>query len=366
MQIDFHYYCVGVLARAAGFNKEDALTIAYASQYVDDSTEGELLRVQINGTDFSIDPVRTSYSLLESIASRSWSAQKRVWIPFHFIPPKPFKRNEPFSFVTESNSEFAQLLLDQAAKEPLKNYEQRLCRIGVALHTYADSWSHQGFSGRHNRTENDVKGIRSYDRDKDEWESPQIENILFTDLPYTGHAQAAYFPDLAFQKWECTIESEQNEIGRDNIEWFLSAAKVIYDKLEAMKKKNPLDVIPWDQLKERIGRSLESPGKIPEDIGSTSMVLYRAMQALRVERRCEVWKEEFSDLFEPHPEVFSYDTLAWRKQAGLTDTNWDDFTLNDWTAMPPQKVAPDFWDSLWMNFHNAALRQRHLVLEKLP
>ena len=32
MQIDFHYYCVAVIARAAGFNSEDALIIAYASQ----------------------------------------------------------------------------------------------------------------------------------------------------------------------------------------------------------------------------------------------------------------------------------------------------------------------------------------------
>jgi hypothetical protein len=39
MEKDFHYYCIGVLAKAAGFDKGDALTIAYASQYVDDATE---------------------------------------------------------------------------------------------------------------------------------------------------------------------------------------------------------------------------------------------------------------------------------------------------------------------------------------
>jgi hypothetical protein len=38
MQKDFHYYCTAVLARAAGFSPRDALTIAYASQYVDHST----------------------------------------------------------------------------------------------------------------------------------------------------------------------------------------------------------------------------------------------------------------------------------------------------------------------------------------
>ena len=36
MQRDLHYYGIGALARAAGFNRDDALTIAYASQYTDD------------------------------------------------------------------------------------------------------------------------------------------------------------------------------------------------------------------------------------------------------------------------------------------------------------------------------------------
>ena len=39
MDFDFHYYAVAVLARAAGFTSADALTIAYASQYVDHATE---------------------------------------------------------------------------------------------------------------------------------------------------------------------------------------------------------------------------------------------------------------------------------------------------------------------------------------
>ena len=45
MQKDFHYYCIAILARAAGFGKSDALNIAYASQYVDDSTESEPIKV---------------------------------------------------------------------------------------------------------------------------------------------------------------------------------------------------------------------------------------------------------------------------------------------------------------------------------
>ena len=58
MQKDFHYHCIAVLARAAGFRQADALTIAYASQYVDDSTESEPIRVG----ELMFDPVRTAHT----------------------------------------------------------------------------------------------------------------------------------------------------------------------------------------------------------------------------------------------------------------------------------------------------------------
>ena len=92
MQKDFHYYGIAVLARAAGFKSEDALTIAYASQYVDDSTESELFNLDVTKEELKFDPVRSSYFGLEALLSITWSAQKRVWIPFHFLSPKPFTR----------------------------------------------------------------------------------------------------------------------------------------------------------------------------------------------------------------------------------------------------------------------------------
>ena len=57
MQKDFHFYCIGVLARAAGFSIDDALIIAYASQYVDNSTEGKLIQLESDASDIKVqDP----------------------------------------------------------------------------------------------------------------------------------------------------------------------------------------------------------------------------------------------------------------------------------------------------------------------
>jgi hypothetical protein len=37
MDTEFHYYMTGIIAKAAGFNAEEAKTIASASEYVDEN-----------------------------------------------------------------------------------------------------------------------------------------------------------------------------------------------------------------------------------------------------------------------------------------------------------------------------------------
>jgi hypothetical protein len=367
MQRDFHYYCIAVLTRAAGFNCNDAIVIAYASQYTDDSTESELIRIQTDEGRLRFDPVRTSYTGLETIHSLAWSAQKRVWIPFHFIPPKPFRpeQNQSFSFVTEKDSTFALLLLSEAAKEPMTNYKRRLCRIGIALHTYADSWSHQCFSGRESREENDVETISLYDRSQKRWNKLGIENLIFDALPFIGHAEAGYFPDLAFQEWKCFV-GDGSEVKRNNIDLFVEAAQAIYNQLLGMEKANPASVIPWDKIEPRVQSLLASKDRKPRGGERYTMPAYRAYKALMVEKRCELWKKEFAYLFEPEPERFHYDKEAWRRDAVEGETDWDGYSQAEWEQMLPRMVKPGFWDSLWVNFHRAALRQRHFVLENMP
>lgn len=107
-------------------------------------------------------PVLTAHAGLGAL---SWPIHQRVYIPFHFIPPGATPSLSPytvsdgpptFDFTVERDSEFAQLLLEKAA-EPLQNHYLRLCRIGIALHTYADTWAHEGFSGRSCDAENAVE-----------------------------------------------------------------------------------------------------------------------------------------------------------------------------------------------------------------
>ena len=58
MKEDFHYYCVFVLANLAGYPKKDAKTIAYCSQYVDNSTDHDEIEIG----DYTFDTVCTAYN----------------------------------------------------------------------------------------------------------------------------------------------------------------------------------------------------------------------------------------------------------------------------------------------------------------
>jgi hypothetical protein len=335
MKKDFHYYCIGVLARAAGFRPNDALTIAYASQYVDDATESEPIQVG----DIKFDPVRTAHIGLKAY---DWSVQKRVYIPFHFLPPMPFRSPDNFTFITKENSKFAKMIWEEAINEPDKKF--RLVRIGLALHTIADSWSHKLFSGRENN-ENDVENIHIWE--DDEWKHLKLENLYLDLLPQIGHAEAGTYPDRTNLKWKYLRHKEKEHEVRHNSQDFFKAAKVIYDMLCNAKKHKQGKVTPWDEIKGKIQDLFNSP---EEDLS----------------KHCNEWRRAFPKLL--NYKKFKYSSKAWREEAlepkKTKDIEWDKFHPSEFKSLR-FKLNPGFPKSSWVQFHRAALKQRHFVLENL-
>ena len=379
MQKDFHYYCTGVLARAAGFSPADALTIAYASQYVDSAIESEPIAVGDNGLRF--DPVCTTYWGLHSL---EWSMHKRVYIPFHFVPPEPFAGSPTrFDFVTRPDSPFAHLLLQEAASTPDSGElycrgasHPRLCAIGIALHTFADTWSHQGFSGRRATS---ADGIKENDAEKlaicqdGVWKEAGF-NLLDLFMPELGHAEAGFLPDLACCTWKCERNKQPQPL-RDNLAAFMQAAETIYLWLRDQAGSEQAAPIPWEQVKPRIEKLLAEP--------SPDAALWnRAAQNKDLERRCALWEAAFArdpDFFyDPAQgtfEPYHFDKTAWRKEAFSIpdagsevkgpDLEWEELSRSQFKELHYQ-IGPHFWESRWVSFHRAALKQRHLVLENLP
>ncbi len=334
MNIDLHFYGIAVLARAGGFNEEDALTIAYASQYVDDSTEGEPIQMG----DLIFEPVRTAHYGLEAY---DWSVQKRIYIPFHFLPAKPIRKPSD-TFITAPGSEFARMIWDDACAE--EDDKSRLIRMGIALHTFADSYSHKWFSGRLHR-ENDVENIHVFDQDH--WIHLKLENIFLDFMPQVGHAEAGSYPDQPPLHWKYRRGGTKKPTERKNSEEFLKALKKIRGMLAAVEKDYSAEVIPWDKLSDRIQGLLVNS----EDIQ---------------EKRCRMWKKKFAGLFKEKP--FDYDKLAWREEAlkpdKIVDVEWDDFSQKDFGRLK-FTYHEGFYETNWVRFHRGALKQRHFVLENL-
>lgn len=199
MNSEFHYYAVHFLATRAGFSQDEADIIAYSSQYVDDA----IYSYEIVGGDGQFFlPYRTI--ITQNYIFWDEDTRDLVYLPFHFVPGDPLRcsveRKEDISdpYIVTPDSQLSKELLVAALRS------RSLYRIGIALHSYADTWAHQHFSGL-------------------------IEDANIVDeasmLPPAGHLQALNEPDLVMRRWT-DPRLYNSEV--DNRERYLRAAAKIY------------------------------------------------------------------------------------------------------------------------------------------
>ena len=151
MQIDMHYYATYAMARAAGIEPDDARIIATAAQFVDDN----IARSHVEFRDGSrIDQEATAHHPID-LSNRDDRDQRRVWVPFHFIPGN----------VGDGYTECLKCRMDSPIVQQLPGPSSDLFvdrgfalhLLGITAHVYADTFSHYGFSGvssRGNRVDN--------------------------------------------------------------------------------------------------------------------------------------------------------------------------------------------------------------------
>jgi RHS repeat-associated protein len=151
---DIHFYAVYYLARKAGFAREQAEQIAWASQRVDEKVPGH----------------ESTCPDLGCLWQRHY-----VWVPgylndealkaYHFVSP-----NGSAEVVTENNPE-VQRVVSQARQSG------DLMRLGIAMHTLADSYSHAGFVG---------------------YSSDVNDTPVTSPRPDIGHGDAGHEPDWPY------------------------------------------------------------------------------------------------------------------------------------------------------------------------
>ncbi len=131
MDIEFHYYLTFIAARLLGFSYKQARIIGNAAQYVDENQK----RYNIwdgNNVVF-YNAISQTFDL-----TLPQKAREGIYTRFHFSPT--FHSNQ-LDFRTNHETSLSLQLLKLAFEE------NDAYLIGVALHVFADSYAHQGFSG---------------------------------------------------------------------------------------------------------------------------------------------------------------------------------------------------------------------------
>lgn len=211
MNKDAHYYAVLALCRACGFNKESAHVIAYASQFVDDA--------KINLIFFDGPSIRIEHDIVENrpaffnmatchsyfrVKTFNYEAMINNTSAFHFVPGCKGENFTKKLRCMEESPVILDILKDVLLKDDL-------IKLGIVLHAYVDTFSHQGFSGILSKV-NDIKNCEA----KTEAHLGMLDRILqmlkqltqgkyedFFDriIPAYGHAQALEFPDIPYLVW---------------------------------------------------------------------------------------------------------------------------------------------------------------------
>lgn len=337
MQIDFHYCTTRIIAEKAGFTAEDAQIIAYAAQFIDDAADHEIMNVEGHldilsrrFTDKTFNPICTAHKGLQFLKGLQEDVQNKIYIPFHFLPE--LETSSDLKVVQNCN--LSRKLVLQALTELSKSTgEQRvmnLVRLGITLHTYADSWAHQNFSGRHNPMDNDIRDISTFV--DGEWKKiPLLSQLEYNSLPDIGHAEATSFPDQSHLKWRFIKDADGKTYERDNTLLFIDAAEHIFNLLIGMKRD-----VDWPELRNKL---FECFSFVPESLDDKI--------------------KKFQRVF---PEIgFYYDEEQWRNEALLTVERSKIFKV----IKEENHSYVLGSDKKWFFFHFAALEQRDYVFKLL-
>ena len=309
MNIEFHYYALHYLSRCAGFNENDASTIAISSQMVDEC----IAPWEVSGRNPGSSPGGSAGSTAGSGARSAAGSGARgrrltqvtqnyvfwdetvardIYRPFHFIPGDARLASarrvdgRAGRFVVTEDSPLSREILIAALKT------KDLFRIGIALHAYADTWAHQNFSG-----------------------DSEAQNALdpSSPIPAAGHLHALKSPDVPRLVWQDQRLREDFR-GVSNAARFAKAASMIYRFLCTYNRRKFDDEVfvvgRLEELWNGRGAAGDSAARASDYIVDFDVPPYEG----------EAWAKRAGGaangiLQAPDPYRSGYDRLAWLKNA---------------------------------------------------
>ena len=358
MKIDAHYYAVLAFARAVGFNKDSAYQVAYASQFVDDAKINLMYLKEDPGADIKHDVFDGRHLFLNMATCHSYTRIKTFnydaminnTCAFHFVPGCEGNRF-PEKLRCKEDSEVTRNIINKAHEQPDP------IKLGIVLHAYADTFSHQDFSGLLSKA-NDIQDCKPISDLPLDWrdiaykigkfflKSDMMDKILDKGLPAYGHGQAAWLPDLPYLTWAYTHDPSTRfsvtHEGKTKIEnplRFELAFKKIEIHLKTFLEKHPqfsdsgIDFQEFDVLFNTLTEKKHTRNRIKG--WKNLMVKYRLF--------------EETELYENAAPAYDYDENRWLKEAFA---NFDDEKFHQRTVKDVE-LAPDFPNSNWYKYYLA-------------
>jgi hypothetical protein len=242
--------------------------------------------------------------------------------------------------VCQANSENAQRMIREVAN--LKGKPYQLHRLGIALHVYADTWSHQGFSG----LQADINDVKNINVQNESHNNSFVRDAIEFFIPRVGHAETGHLPDEPYRDWKFHNVYQKKDKERKN--WLLcqDASKVIYKEIKSFLSKNPgyknRAHILWRDIKPIVTRLFRRKGTVDE--------------------RCENWVHAINTWsfgFECEQEEMdlSYDDREWFKAGVKVEKKKNE--------KPKYRRKKNFHLSDWKYFHDAAASHRFFVLNEI-
>jgi len=357
MDIDLHYYGTYALARSAGLSPSVARRIATAAEFVDDSTDDEVI-VHPDGARFRGESTAHHPYALAPVNDRD--DQLLVWVPFHFLPGAEGDTQSK-RLMCRKNSRLAQTMVKHHLELCERMYAVEL--MGITAHVYADTFAHYGFSGLSSRV-NRVKFESIQLQNGDPYASKLeqffgkfgMQGSLLKNFRVglmgegaadasgaLGHGSVATCPDQPYLEWKYTYEMP-NEAGTDqiverqNANDYLEGASALHDmfrQFAAAKPEfaDPAGGVDFDAIRPAIESLIKLKGPC--------------------EDRIVAWKQAIADgklsrkEDEPLPD---YNHFEWRQQ---TD------------ALAKLDKPEDASEVPAYQFHQAAAMHRNYVLREL-
>lgn len=357
MDKDLHYYGTYALARAAGLKAATARRIAMAAEFVDDSTDNEIL-VHPDGARFRGEA--TAHHPYDLAPNNDRDDQLLVWVPFHFLPGAE-GATQSQRLICRKNSRLAQDMVKHHLDLADKTYGVEL--IGITAHVYADTFAHYGFSGvssRVNRVAFETIKLGNYDPYQTKIErffakfgtqGSLLKNFRVNVMGEgaekasgaLGHGSVATCPDQPYLEWQYAYEmpdqaGTHNVIERQNAADYLEGAAALHAmflEFAARRKSlaDPSGPMDFDAIRPKLEALIKTKGSGDERIAAWKVAIADSSFSRKTD--------------EPVPD---YDHTAWRDQTqGLASLE---------TPEAASEVPA-------YHFHHAAAMHRNFVLREL-